>query len=70
MKYHLVFLTGQPGEGKTETSKYLGFLFSNRLDKSVSIIKRSIESVDEVVESYSSTYKDSDTILLVIFDDF
>ncbi|WP_449448714.1 nSTAND3 domain-containing NTPase [Streptococcus suis] len=70
MKHRLVFLTGQPGVGKTETSKYLGFLFSNRLDKSVSIIKRSIESVDEVVESYSSTYKDSDTILLVIFDDF
>ncbi|HEL2360601.1 TPA: restriction endonuclease [Streptococcus suis] len=70
MMNRLVFLTGQPGVGKTETSRYLGFLFSNRLDTSASVIQRSIEDVDEVVGLYSSAYKDENAVLLVIFDDF
>ena len=70
MMNRLVFLTGQPGVGKTETSRYLGFLFSNRLDTSASVIQRSIDDVDEVVGLYSSAYKDENAVLLVIFDDF
>lgn len=66
----LVFLVGHPGVGKSVSSQYLGLLASKWKDKPVSVICRSVEDTDNILEMFQTAFKDKERSLVVIFDDF
>ncbi|MEQ4549949.1 hypothetical protein ABNZ43_01715 [Weissella sp. GP1] len=72
LENNIVLLTGSAGIGKTTTSQLLGWiLINNETERSVSLIKRSIDKVDNVIDLYNRSYKDeADKVLVVVFDDF
>ncbi|EFT90274.1 MULTISPECIES: AAA family ATPase [Enterococcus] len=70
-KEHLAILTGNPGVGKTTTCKMLGNLFSCKGDGEYLILERSIDEVQNIIQTFNQYYrKENSKKIFIVFDDF
>lgn len=71
LKEKVVLLHGNPGVGKSTTSKMLAMAMFNRTDRQYSIVKRDIEDCKNLITEYNRYYRNHDGIaLVVVIDDF
>lgn len=70
MENHVVFLTGDPGVGKTTASQYLGALFSMHKDIKTNVLIKSVNDITSVVKQFSERKAELSERMLIIFDDF
>lgn len=66
----MLILHGNPGVGKSTMCAMLGNIMSNNFETQVSVIKRSIDEIQDVRELYYKNFENKEKALLIIFDDF
>ena len=71
LKEKVILLHGNPGVGKSTTSKMLAKKMFNRPNNKCAIIRRDIDDCKDTISKYNKYYRDNaDIELVVVFDDF